>query len=96
MTIILHDKHFMVRLPFHSERDNFEADLKELTRRFETLDLTHAALTRERNTLGKEVLHTHTLILIEVSLGVHCYNISFFSCPPGGNIAAVGDSLAEG
>uniref|UniRef100_A0A671TST6 Progesterone immunomodulatory binding factor 1 n=1 Tax=Sparus aurata TaxID=8175 RepID=A0A671TST6_SPAAU len=37
------------------ERDNFEAELKELTRRFETLDLTHTALTRERNTLSKEV-----------------------------------------
>lgn len=42
----------------YSERDNFEAELKELTRRFETLDLTHTALTRERNTLSKEVLHT--------------------------------------
>lgn len=63
------------------ERDNFEADLKELTRRFETLDLTHTALTRERNTLSKEVLHTYlnthrfTLcfafkVFIRVSLGV--------------------------
>lgn len=48
----------------YSERDNFEAELKELTRRFETLELTHTALTRERNTLSKEVLHTylHTVI----------------------------------
>ncbi|KAM3606502.1 uncharacterized protein V6R79_017601 [Siganus canaliculatus] len=37
------------------ERDNFEAELKELTRRFETLDMTHTALTRERNTLRQEV-----------------------------------------
>uniref|UniRef100_A0A8C4E6F8 Progesterone immunomodulatory binding factor 1 n=1 Tax=Dicentrarchus labrax TaxID=13489 RepID=A0A8C4E6F8_DICLA len=37
------------------ERDIFEAELKELTRRFETLDLTQTALTRERNTLSKEV-----------------------------------------
>ncbi|KAM6997635.1 progesterone-induced-blocking factor 1 [Tautogolabrus adspersus] len=37
------------------ERDNFEADLKELKRRFETLEVSHAALTRERNTLSKEV-----------------------------------------
>lgn len=37
------------------ERDQFEAELKDLTRRFETLDLNHAALTRERNTLSKEV-----------------------------------------
>ncbi|XP_061600667.1 progesterone-induced-blocking factor 1 [Cololabis saira] len=37
------------------ERDNFEAELKELKRRFETVDLAHAALTRERETLGNEV-----------------------------------------
>ncbi|XP_041644591.1 progesterone-induced-blocking factor 1 isoform X1 [Cheilinus undulatus] len=37
------------------ERDNFEADLKELKRRFETLELSHTALTRERNTLSKEM-----------------------------------------
>ncbi|XP_060895957.1 progesterone-induced-blocking factor 1 [Labrus mixtus] len=37
------------------ERDNFEADLKELKRRFETLEVSHTALTRERNTLSKEV-----------------------------------------
>uniref|UniRef100_A0A3Q3KDL0 Progesterone immunomodulatory binding factor 1 n=1 Tax=Monopterus albus TaxID=43700 RepID=A0A3Q3KDL0_MONAL len=37
------------------ERDNFETDLKELTRRFETLGLTHAVLTRERDTLNKEM-----------------------------------------
>ncbi|KAM7385437.1 hypothetical protein PAMP_001520 [Pampus punctatissimus] len=37
------------------ERDNFEAELKELKRRFETLDLTHTAQTRERETLSKEV-----------------------------------------
>lgn len=48
----------------YSERDNFEAELKELTRRFETLDLTHTALTRERNTLSKEVLHTYLNTII--------------------------------
>ncbi|XP_068183456.1 progesterone-induced-blocking factor 1 [Antennarius striatus] len=37
------------------DRDNFEAELKELRRRFETLDLSHTALTKERNTLSKEV-----------------------------------------
>ncbi|KAI9535543.1 hypothetical protein NQZ68_003097 [Dissostichus eleginoides] len=37
------------------ERDNFEAELKDFKRRFETLDLTHTAVTRERNTLSKEV-----------------------------------------
>ncbi|XP_030012559.1 progesterone-induced-blocking factor 1 [Sphaeramia orbicularis] len=37
------------------ERDTCEAELKELKRRFETLDLSHTALTRERNTLSKEV-----------------------------------------
>lgn len=46
----------------YSERDNFETELKEFARRLETLDLNHTALTRERNTLSKEVLifHTHT------------------------------------
>ncbi|XP_031598051.1 progesterone-induced-blocking factor 1 [Oreochromis aureus] len=37
------------------ERDNFEAELKELKRRYETVDLSHAAVTRERDTLSKEV-----------------------------------------
>ncbi|XP_068597550.1 progesterone-induced-blocking factor 1 [Brachionichthys hirsutus] len=37
------------------DRDNFEAGLKDLSRRFETLDLSHTALTRERNVLSKEV-----------------------------------------
>lgn len=43
----------------YSERDNFEAELKELKRRLETLDLSHTALTRERDKLSKEVLHRH-------------------------------------
>lgn len=37
------------------ERDNFEMELKELKKRFETVDLSHAALTRERDTLSNEV-----------------------------------------
>uniref|UniRef100_A0AAX7SDC2 Progesterone immunomodulatory binding factor 1 n=1 Tax=Astatotilapia calliptera TaxID=8154 RepID=A0AAX7SDC2_ASTCA len=37
------------------ERDNFEAELKELKRRYEAVDLSHAAVTRERDTLSKEV-----------------------------------------
>ncbi|KAF3708112.1 Progesterone-induced-blocking factor 1 [Channa argus] len=37
------------------QRDNFEAELKELKRRFETLDLSHTAITRERDTLSKEM-----------------------------------------
>ncbi|XP_032409293.1 progesterone-induced-blocking factor 1 [Xiphophorus hellerii] len=37
------------------ERDNFETELKELKRKFETVDLSHAALTRERDTLSNEV-----------------------------------------
>uniref|UniRef100_A0A3Q4HT19 Progesterone immunomodulatory binding factor 1 n=1 Tax=Neolamprologus brichardi TaxID=32507 RepID=A0A3Q4HT19_NEOBR len=37
------------------ERDNFEAELKALKRRYETVDLSHAAVTRERDTLSKEV-----------------------------------------
>lgn len=37
------------------ERDNLDAELKELKRRYETLDLTHVALNRERDTLSKEV-----------------------------------------
>ncbi|KAK5607275.1 Progesterone-induced-blocking factor 1 [Crenichthys baileyi] len=37
------------------ERDNFETELKELKMRFETVDMSHAALTRERDTLSTEV-----------------------------------------
>ncbi|XP_014823675.1 PREDICTED: progesterone-induced-blocking factor 1 isoform X3 [Poecilia mexicana] len=37
------------------ERDDFETELKELKRKFETVDLSHAALTRERDTLSNEV-----------------------------------------
>ncbi|XP_027862988.1 progesterone-induced-blocking factor 1 isoform X1 [Xiphophorus couchianus] len=37
------------------QRDNFETELKELKRKFETVDLSHAALTRERDTLSNEV-----------------------------------------
>ncbi|XP_046886881.1 progesterone-induced-blocking factor 1 [Hypomesus transpacificus] len=37
------------------ERDAFEAEVKELRKRLETLELTHAAQTRERNELSKEV-----------------------------------------
>ncbi|MEQ2312007.1 hypothetical protein AMECASPLE_026463, partial [Ameca splendens] len=37
------------------ERDNFETELKELKMRFETVDLSLAALTRERDTLSTEV-----------------------------------------
>uniref|UniRef100_H3DI21 Progesterone immunomodulatory binding factor 1 n=1 Tax=Tetraodon nigroviridis TaxID=99883 RepID=H3DI21_TETNG len=37
------------------ERDNFEAEIKELMRRFETLGVTHAAVSKERNTLSQEV-----------------------------------------
>ncbi|KAF7656759.1 hypothetical protein LDENG_00036560 [Lucifuga dentata] len=37
------------------ERDGFEAEVKELRRRHETLELTHAAQSRERDTLSKEV-----------------------------------------
>lgn len=37
------------------ERDSLDAELKELKRRYETLDLTHIALNRERDTLSKEV-----------------------------------------
>lgn len=48
----------------YSERDNFEAELKELKRRFETLDLSHTALIRERDKLSKEVLtHIHYMYL---------------------------------
>lgn len=78
----------------HRERDQFEAELKDLTRRFETLDLNHAALTRERNTLSKEVLTTSTCL---EALAFHSGRLQVFSSHPlGGNVAAVGDSPAEG
>ncbi|KAK7878927.1 hypothetical protein WMY93_034227 [Mugilogobius chulae] len=37
------------------ERDHLDVELKELKRRYESLDLTHTALNRERDTLSKEV-----------------------------------------
>ncbi|XP_015240669.1 PREDICTED: progesterone-induced-blocking factor 1 [Cyprinodon variegatus] len=37
------------------ERDELESELKELKRRFEAVDLSHAAITRERETLSSEV-----------------------------------------
>ncbi|XP_037127224.1 progesterone-induced-blocking factor 1 isoform X2 [Syngnathus acus] len=37
------------------ERDTLEAELKEVKRKYETLNVTHAALGRERDTLGKEM-----------------------------------------
>ncbi|KAM4599025.1 progesterone-induced-blocking factor 1 [Fundulus diaphanus] len=65
------------------ERDDLETELKELRRRFETVDLSHAAVTRERDTLSNEVatlqqsvtllqkdkeyLHRHNM-----ELGVRC------------------------
>lgn len=49
---------------FYRERDNFEAELKELKRRYEAVDLSHAAVTRERDTLSKEVHHTDAFLVI--------------------------------
>lgn len=49
---------------FYRERDNFEAELKELKRRYEAVDLSHAAVTRERDTLSKEVHHTDFFLVI--------------------------------
>lgn len=63
-------------------------------RRFEALDVTHAAVSKERNTLSKEVPHA-----LSCGFGVHrsaAASGTFFSCPPGGDIAAVGESPAEG
>uniref|UniRef100_A0A3Q0RC72 Progesterone immunomodulatory binding factor 1 n=1 Tax=Amphilophus citrinellus TaxID=61819 RepID=A0A3Q0RC72_AMPCI len=37
------------------EREHFETELKELKRTYENLDLSHIAVTRERDTLSKEV-----------------------------------------
>lgn len=94
-------------LTFHavlySERDNFEADLKELKRRFETLDLTHTAVTRERNAHSKEVLHTpipplnnwSSYVSLVPFLRVLC-SVKIYLCPPGGDVAAVSDAPAEG
>lgn len=39
----------------HRERDVYETELRELRKKLEMLDLTHTALTRERNDLNKEV-----------------------------------------
>lgn len=78
----------------YSERDNFEAEIKDLMRRFETLDVTHTAVSKERNTLSKEVQHT-----LSRPFSVHGSArafATFSSCPPGGDIAAVSESPAEG
>lgn len=82
----------------HRERDQFEAELKDLTRRFETLDLGHAALTRERNTLSKEVAQNFLVAKIFLVLAslTRLHLKVFSSRPPGGDLAAVGDSPAEG
>uniref|UniRef100_A0A671MVU8 Progesterone-induced-blocking factor 1-like n=1 Tax=Sinocyclocheilus anshuiensis TaxID=1608454 RepID=A0A671MVU8_9TELE len=37
------------------ERDGYETEVRELRKKFEMLDLTHTALTKERNDLNKEV-----------------------------------------
>ncbi|CAN9499679.1 unnamed protein product [Ophioblennius macclurei] len=37
------------------ERDSFDVELKELKRKFDTLDLAHTAVIRERDTFNKEV-----------------------------------------
>uniref|UniRef100_A0A673MS48 Progesterone immunomodulatory binding factor 1 n=1 Tax=Sinocyclocheilus rhinocerous TaxID=307959 RepID=A0A673MS48_9TELE len=37
------------------ERDGYETELRELRKKLEMLDLTHTALTKERNDLNKEV-----------------------------------------
>ncbi|CAL1577649.1 unnamed protein product [Knipowitschia caucasica] len=37
------------------ERDQLDVELKELKRKYESLDLTHTALNRERDTLNKQV-----------------------------------------
>lgn len=39
----------------HRERDVYETEVRELRKKLEMLDLTHTALTRERNDLNKEV-----------------------------------------
>lgn len=76
----------------YSERDNFEAEIKDLTRKFETLDVTHTAVGKERNTLNKEVTLSCRGRVYRSGL----FPGIFFSCPAGGDIATVCDSLAEG
>uniref|UniRef100_A0A1A8KE47 Progesterone immunomodulatory binding factor 1 n=1 Tax=Nothobranchius kuhntae TaxID=321403 RepID=A0A1A8KE47_NOTKU len=46
------------------ERDTFEADLKELTKRFQTVERAHAALTKDRDTLSKEVATLHQSVTL--------------------------------
>jgi len=48
----------------HRERDENESEVRELRKKLEILDLTHTALTKERNELHKEVMwdeHTHKI-----------------------------------
>lgn len=66
-----------------SERDNFEAELKELKRRFDTVDLSHAALTRERDVLCSEVHSNklfHTLKIQSVRTDAHRFSCISLLC----------------
>lgn len=72
--------------------------MKDLMRRHETLDVTHTAVSKERNTLGNEVQHTLSCPLsVRTSASAFAIgNSFFFFCPVGGDIAAVSESPAEG
>lgn len=65
----------------YSEREHFEAELKELKRIYETLDLSHVAVTRERDALSKEVHQTYFLLITvaESLLVLFMFSHSFFA-----------------
>lgn len=66
-------------------------------RRYETLDVTHTAVSKERNTLSNEVQHTLSCPLsVHTSASAFAIGNFFLFCPLGGNIAAVSESPAEG
>lgn len=75
-----------------SERDNFEAEVKDLTRRSETLEVTHAAVSKERDTLSKEVLHAP----VPPEDPPLALDLLSPTCPPGGDVATVSEPPAEG
>ncbi|KAI2668400.1 Progesterone-induced-blocking factor 1 [Labeo rohita] len=46
------------------ERDGYETEVRELRKKVEMLDLTHTALTKERNDLNKEVATLHQSVTL--------------------------------
>ncbi len=55
LCLCVHNYKYNLSYCVHRERDGYETEVRELRKKFEMLDLTHTALTRERDDLNKEV-----------------------------------------